>query len=189
MVPPLLVVGGGLVLVGYRGTGKSTVGCLVAEAMNRKFLDVDVEIEAQSGQSIAAIFAQAGESGFRDWEERTLAVLLESNPTAVVATGGGSVMREQNRRRLQAFGHIVWLTADPDELARRLLADERSQKSRPALTSVGLIDEIATVLTERTPIYKQLADTVIETGAKSPEQVAAAVLESVASGNSTGHRT
>ena len=88
-MPPPRAAGRGLVLVGYRGTGKSTVGRLLAAAMNRTFVDMDVEIEAHSGQTIAAIFAQSGEPGFRDWEERTLAQLLDRNPTAVVATGAG----------------------------------------------------------------------------------------------------
>jgi shikimate kinase len=173
--------GRGLALVGYRGTGKSTVGRLLALKMNRRFVDVDLEIEARSGQSIAAIFAQSGELGFRDWEERTTAELCDQYPEAVVATGGGSIMREPNRRRIRAFGHIVWLTANALELARRLEADERGQEGRPALTSRGVIDEITHVLRERTPIYAGLADLVIETGGKCPEDVAIAILERVAS--------
>jgi shikimate kinase len=176
--------GRGLALVGYRGTGKSTVGRLLAGTLNRKFVDVDVEIEARSGRSIAAIFARSGELVFRDWEERTMAELFEQYPEAVVATGGGSVMREGNRSRIRAFGHVVWLMADADLLARRLLADERGQESRPALTSRGMIEEIADVLRERAPIYEGLADLVVETGGKSPEQVAVAILESVASWSS-----
>jgi shikimate kinase len=176
--------GRGLVLVGYRGTGKSTVGRLLAGTMSRQFVDVDLEIEARSGRSIAAIFAQSGEPVFRDWEERTMAELFERYPDAVVATGGGSVMREGNRSRIRAFGHIVWLTASADELARRLAADERGEASRPALTSRGMIEEIADVLRERSAIYEGLADLVVETGGKSPGEVAVAILESAASWNS-----
>ena len=82
--------GSGLALVGYRGTGKSTVGRLLAGTMKRKFLDVDLEIEARAGRSIAAIFCESGEPAFREWEERTMAVLFEQYPEAVVATGGGA---------------------------------------------------------------------------------------------------
>ena len=89
--------GSGLALVGYRGTGKSTVGRLLAGTMKRKFLDVDLEIEARAGRSIAAIFCESGEPAFREWEERTMAVLFEQYPEAVVATGGGAVLREANR--------------------------------------------------------------------------------------------
>jgi shikimate kinase len=172
-------LGRGVALIGYRGTGKSTVGRLLAGQMNRQFVDVDVEIEARAGRSIDAIFAESGEPEFRDWEERTLAELFEQFPEAVVATGGGSVLREQNRRGLRKFGQVVWLTAVPDELARRLVADDRSRLGRPALTPAGVIEEIADVLRERSPVYKGLADLEIETGGKSPEAVAAAILERI----------
>ena len=125
----------------------------------------------------SAILAEEGEPVFRDWEERTLAELIEQSPTAVIATGGGVVLREQNRNRLRDFGFIVWLTAEPAELARRLQADPRGLAARPALTADGTIAEIARVLEVRTPIYQAMADAVIDTGGKTPEQVAAAILE------------
>jgi shikimate kinase len=175
--------GKGLLLVGYRGTGKTTAGQLLAERMRRRFIDVDLEIEGRTGRKIEAIFAESGELAFRDWEERTLADLLKQFPEAVVATGGGSVMREQNRLRMRAFGYIVWLAATPEELARRLRADERRGAGRPALTTAGVIEEIGQVLGERMPIYEELADQVIETGGKSPEEVAAAIFERYASQN------
>jgi shikimate kinase len=176
MPPPRL--GLGLALVGYRGTGKSTVGRLVASMANRQFLDVDLEIAARSGRSIGAIFAESGEPAFRDWEEQTLAELIGLFPGAVIAPGGGSVLREPNRRRLREFGHVVWLTAVPGELARRLEADDRGKPGRPALTAAGTTAEIEQVLRERTPLYEGLADSIIETGGKSPAEVAAAVLAS-----------
>jgi shikimate kinase len=175
--------GRGVALVGYRGTGKSTVGRLLAGQMNREFIDVDLQIEARSGRSIDTIFAELGEPIFRDWEERTLTELLEQYPEAVVATGGGSVLREQNRHKLRDFGDIVWLTALPEELARRLVADERSWRGRPALTPAGAIEEITQVLSARMPIYEALADFVVETGGKSPDEVAAAILERLSSRN------
>jgi shikimate kinase len=179
--PPRL--GRGVALVGYRGTGKSTVGRLLAVQMNREFVDVDLEIETRSGRPIGAIFAESGEPVFRDWEERVLAELLGRLPEAVVATGGGSVLREQNRQRIREFGYIVWLTAPADELARRLGADERSGLARPALSAAGAIEEIAEILRVRMPIYEGLADFVIETGGKRPEEVAAEILERFASRN------
>ena len=112
-------------MIGYRGTGKSTVGRILADRLNRTFLDADLEIEARAGRSISAIFTEEGEPVFRDWEERTLAELTRAIPTAVIATGGGAVLREANRRRLRDFGFVVWLTAEPAELARRLEADPR----------------------------------------------------------------
>ena len=170
--------GRGLALVGYRGTGKSTVGRLVAVRASRRFFDVDLELEARAGRSISSIFADWGEPVFRDWEAQILAELIEQFPEAVIAPGGGSVLGEANRGLIRDFGHVVWLTAPSGELARRLAADERGQSARPALTAAGAIAEIAQVLEERAPLYEGLANAVIETGGKCPEEVAQAVLES-----------
>jgi shikimate kinase len=166
----------GLALVGYRGTGKSTVGRIVASLSGRTFLDADLELEARAGRSVASILTKDGEPAFRDWEERTLAGLIEHSPTAVIATGGGVVLREQNRQRLRNFGVIVWLTAEPAELATRLTADPRGLAARPALTADGTIVEIARILEIRTPIYQAMADIVIGSGGKTPDEIAAAIL-------------
>ncbi|HLH28555.1 MAG TPA: shikimate kinase, partial [Acidimicrobiales bacterium] len=168
----------GLVLIGYRGTGKSTVGRIVAGRLGRPFLDADREIEARAGRSIASIFAESGEPAFRDWEERTLAELTAANPGAILATGGGAVLREANRRRLRAFGFVAWLTADPAELARRLEADRPGLAERPALTTAGTLGEIARVLAARTPLYAGLADAIFPTDGRPPCEVAEAILES-----------
>jgi shikimate kinase len=167
----------GLALIGYRGTGKSTVGRILSDRLNRTFLDADLEVEARAGLSISAIFADWGEVAFRDWEERTLAELTELNPDAIVATGGGAVLRESNCRRIRAFGFVVWLTADPSELARRLESDAEGLAGRPALTPAGTIAEIRQVLTVRAPLYQALADIVIETADKTADQVAGAIID------------
>src|SRR5262249_17556557 len=168
--------GQGLALIGCRGTGKSTVGRILARRVNRTFLDVDPEIEARAGRSIRSIFTEWGEPAFRDWEERTLAAVTAANPGASLATGGGAVLRAVNRSRIHAFGFVVWLTADPSELARRLEADPRGLADRPALTAAGTLREIAQVLHERSPLYRDLGDAVVETGGKSPEDVVEAIL-------------
>jgi shikimate kinase len=164
-------------LIGSRGTGKSTVGRILAGRVARTFRDVDLEIEARAGRSIRSIFTEWGEPAFRDWEERTLATVMEANPGAILATGGGAVLREVNRRRIHAFGFVVWLTADPRELARRLETDPRGLAERPALTAAGTLPELARVLHERSPLYRELADSVVETGGRSPEDVVDAVLD------------
>ena len=134
---PRPVRGTGLVLVGYRGTGKSTVGQIVANRLNLRFLDADLEIEARAGRSISRIFAELGEPAFRDWEEQTIGDLTQSHPGAVLATGGGAVIRASNRRILADHGFVVWLRAEPAELARRLEADHRAGAERPSLTAPG----------------------------------------------------
>jgi shikimate kinase len=169
--------GRGLVLIGYRGSGKSTVGRIVAGRLTRPFVDTDCELELQTGRSIAALFSEGGEVAFRDREERALAEVTTRFPEAIIATGGGAVLREANRRRIREFGFVAWLSAPPDELARRLEADQENHGSRPALTAAGTIAEIVHLLAARAPIYREVADAVVETEGRSPETVAAAVID------------
>jgi shikimate kinase len=169
--------GAGLALIGYRGAGKSTVGRILADRVGRVFLDMDKELQIRVGRSAAAIFAEDGQAFFRDCEERTLAEILSRHPTAIVATGGGAILREANRRRLGQFGFVVWLTADSSELARRVGSDPRGFDERPSLTSAGTIGEIGQVLEARKPLYEEVADAVIETAGKTPDEVATAIME------------
>ena len=169
--------GPGLALVGSRGTGKTTVGKILADRLNLRFLDADVEIEASAGRPIAAIFADCGELVFRDWEERTLRKLVGQHPGAVLASGGGAVIRAANRWLLQEFGFVVWLRAEPAELARRLEADSRAGNLRPALTAAGTIAEIHQVLADRASLYEEVADAAVETVDRTPDEIAALILD------------
>lgn len=163
----------GIVLIGYRGTGKSTIGQLVANRLGWDFEDADAVLERGLGRTIAQVFAQEGEGFFRELEESTL-FELASRSRLVLGTGGGAVLRESNRRILRSFGFIAWLVASPETIVERL---RRDPKGRPALTTAGLLDEVAEVLAAREPLYKELAHVVIETDDRSAEQVADRVLE------------
>jgi len=167
----------GLALVGTRGSGKSTVGRILAERLVRPFKDADVELEEKLGRSIAAIFVQYGEPVFRDWEERVLRELTDAYPDLILATGGGVVLREANRQRLRSFGTVVWLRADPVEAASRLQADRCGLAVRPALTAAGTLAEIAGVLETRAPLYQAVADLVVDTNGRTPDTVADAILD------------
>ena len=164
-------------LVGTRGTGKSTVGRILAERLVRPFLDADVELEEKLGRSIAAIFAEDGEPLFRDREEQVLSELTTAHPVAILATGGGVVLRETNCKALRSFGFVVWLWTDPALAAARLQADRREIDVRPALTPAGTIAELAGVLEARTPLYQKVADRVVDTSGRTPEMVADLILE------------
>lgn len=174
----------GLSLIGLRGTGKSTVGRILAERLGREFADADTELEARAGRSIRAIFAEDGEPVFRDWEERVVTELT-ARPGLVLATGGGVVLRRSNRDRLRAYGPVVWLAAPPEILAARLAADARGLADRPALTAAGTLDELAEVLRAREPLYRDLADLLVSTEGKTPEEVADDVCRGLLAGRAT----
>jgi shikimate kinase len=165
----------GLALVGYRATGKTTVGQIVAERLNLPFRDMDEALETRFGQSILEFFAERGEPAFRDEEALALAELV-TVPGLVLSTGGGVVLRAVNRNLLRSFGTVVWLTADPRALAERLSLDRSNQ--RPALTPAGSLDEVAAVLAQRLPFYQEVADLIVDTTGKSPAEVADAIIAS-----------
>jgi shikimate kinase len=157
-------------LVGYRGTGKTTVARLVARRLGRESIDADKEIERRAGKLIAAVFAEDGEPAFREIEAAVVADLARTG--LVISTGGGAVLREANRAVMQAAGPIVWLTASVDTIAKRIAADAATARLRPNLTAVGGRAEIETVLANRTPIYHACATFVVDTEGKSPAEVA-----------------
>ena len=177
-------------LIGYRGTGKSSVGRLLAERMGRLCVDLDRQIEATSGQSIRTIFAEGGETAFRDWESRCLVEVVRVGEPSVVALGGGTILREDNRDQLRATGVCVWLTAEVKTLATRIQADSGSAETRPALTDLAFEAEIASVMTEREPLYRISADHVVSTEGKSPPQIAQEILDWYGRGKAeTGNRS
>jgi shikimate kinase len=163
-----------LFLIGYRCTGKSTVGRLLAGRLGRPFLDTDDLVEARAGCSIAELFARSGEAAFRDLEEAALADACYP-PGGVVATGGGVVLREANRRRLRESGFVAWLTADAETISARLAGDPASAGRRPALT-VGGRAEVEALARQRELLYRECAHLAVETAGQSPEAVASAIL-------------
>lgn len=166
---------GVLALVGARGTGKTTVGRLLAARLGWDFADVDDRVEAGAGKSVADIFATEGEAGFRDREAAALAELC-ARERCVVATGGGAVVRESNRPLVTGAGFVVWLTAAPEVLWARLCADPATAARRPNLTAAGGEAEVRALVAAREPLYRALADFALDTAALSPEAAADAIL-------------
>jgi shikimate kinase len=164
-----------LILVGYRGTGKTTVGRLLATQLGWDFADADDLIEATAGRSIADIFATEGEAGFRDREAAAIRELCQRE-RLVLATGGGVVLRQTNRELLRTAGFVVWLTASPETCWARLQSDPTTSLRRPNLTAAGGLEEIRVLLTFREPLYREIAHFVIGTDSPSPEAIASAIL-------------
>lgn len=164
-----------ILLVGPRGSGKSTVGPAVARALGWAFADADELVEATAGASIAGIFADEGEAGFRDRESAALAELC-GRADHVVATGGGAVLREANRVLLTRSGFVVWLTVMAEVAFARMTADPTTAARRPNLTAAGGVSELRELIAAREPLYRAVADFTCDTAGRSPDEAAAAIL-------------
>ncbi len=163
-----------IALIGMRGCGKSTVGRLLATRLGGDCLDTDDLVAGRAGRSITAIFQDEGEEGFRERERRAIAVACRTAPT-VISVGGGAVMDKRNVDALRAVATVVWLTADADVLHRRLSSDPVTPQQRPALTNQSGLGEVERLLLERTPLYGQAADFVIDTTTDGPVDVVALI--------------
>lgn len=146
----------GIVLLGYRGSGKTTVGMKLADRLWWDFVDTDQWIVQRTGKSIKTIFEQDGESAFRDIESGVLEEVLQKEST-VISCGGGVILKEKNRELLKASHHSrVYLRADPEVLYQRINQDQSTSQMRPSLTSLGGgIEEIRALLQVRDPLYRE----------------------------------
>lgn len=158
-----------IVLIGMMGTGKSTVGSLLAAKTGKTFVDLDQRIVREAGRSIPDIFAAEGEAYFRDLESAALRNTLQEQGI-VLATGGGAVLREANRLAMRGGGLVVALQATADEILARVGEDP----NRPLLAG-GAKERITALLEERKELYA-FAHLTVDTSRKSAEQVAAEIL-------------
>jgi shikimate kinase len=160
-----------LVLIGMMGAGKSTVGRMLADRLDRRFLDSDELIEARTGHTVAEIFTDDGEQAFRAVETDMLTEMLDGNVPAVIAAAGGAVLDPANRAHMRARGTVVWLRVDPRLLAERV----RGSTHRPLLADDPR-STLARLAEEREPLYRATADTVVDVGDLSPTEVADRIL-------------
>lgn len=161
-----------IVLIGYRGTGKSTVGKIIATRLGRSIVSTDAEIVKRMGQSIPEIVAEHGWDYFRDLESQVCKELA-GRDGLVIDTGGGAILRAQNVELLKKTGTLFWLTASVDTIIQRIGRDTQ----RPSLTGTkSFVDEIEDVMRERTPQYEAAADHRIATDGRSIMQIADAIL-------------
>ena len=158
-------------LVGLMGAGKTTVGRALAQRCGLRFVDSDHEIERREGCTIAELFARDGEAAFRDREAEVIDELTQLDGI-VLATGGGAVLREASRAALHGRGSVVYLRANPDELANRT----RHDRSRPLLQGVDARARLRELFRARDPLYREVAHFVIDTGRPSPALLTQLVL-------------
>jgi shikimate kinase len=155
-----------LIIIGFMGTGKSTIGKLLSEQLGLKQIDTDESIERTKG-SIKQIFATFGEQAFRDMETETLKQAVSETKPSIITTGGGMVLRKKNREMMQKYGWVFALQAQPDTIINRLSADT----SRPLLQGGSLAERVQRLYVERKQAY-QFADYQIATDDLSESEVA-----------------
>jgi shikimate kinase len=155
-----------IILIGYRCTGKTTVGKALSKALNRPFVDTDDIITGRSGLSIREMVDQGGWEYFRE-REKTVVRQLSPSSSLIIATGGGILDDEENRRILKEGGLCVWLYAPAGTIMTRMQADGATRDRRPALCHDDEEQELSIMLARREPIYGQTADVIIDTSDKA----------------------
>lgn len=157
--PQLRRLSGNIILIGMMGAGKTTVGKLLAQHLGKTFVDCDEEIQHRTGVTITHIFDIEGEAGFRQRETTAIEELVKRD-NIVLATGGGAVLREQNRESLRRNGVVVYLKSTPADLWQRT----RHDRNRPLLQTADPRTKLKELFAERDPLYAQTADIVMPTG-------------------------
>jgi shikimate kinase len=169
-----------LVLIGYRATGKTSVGLRLAEVLERPFVDLDQVLVLEAGRSVAEIVARGGWAEFRQLEKDLVARYRDVRGL-VLATGGGGVLDLANVAALRENGILIWLQADPAVIQSRLAQDQPRDANRPSLTGKDTIREVEAVAEERAPLYQAAAQISIDTTHRSVGQVVKLVLEALKS--------
>lgn len=165
-----------IILIGYMGAGKSTVGKLLARQQKLSFYDTDAMIEKEQNCTISEIFAKEGEQAFRDMETALIRRLIaEGMADAVLSVGGGLPVREENRALLKELGTVVYLMADKETVVKRV----QGSNNRPLLQGENLAEKVERMLAERDPLYRAAADLLIDTNGKQIERIAKEITQAV----------
>lgn len=171
----LKAVRGNIVLIGFMGCGKTTIGNAIADRLGYKLLDVDAYIEESEGCSISQIFADKGEAYFRQLETETLRRLNSSLSHTVISTGGGLPMREENAQELKILGTVIYLDVVSDEVIRRLAGDT----TRPLLQGGNAAEKVNRLMDERRPVYESVADYIVPVTGRQVSEIVAEISEIV----------
>lgn len=163
-----------LFLIGSRGSGKTTIGSVLAKQLGWGFVDLDAKIVEASGSTIKDIFVAEGEEGFRRRESEACQQLKRVR-RKVIALGGGSLIDPENRALVKRLGKVVWLRAPAAVLWSRVKQDPHTAKNRPNLTDGGGLAELEAILAEREPQYRAAANHTIDVVTESPQEIAEAI--------------
>ena len=173
-----------LFLIGYRCSGKTTIGKSIARAIDWAFVDSDLIVIKESGKRIKDIINTEGWDAFRRMECSALKQIC-ANDRQVVATGGGAVLDEANIKAMQVSGMVVWLDASAETIQKRMLQDKNTKNFRPALTDKGRMEEIEDMLLKRNPYYESASDFTIPTDDMSIDEIAAIIIKKLSVGSVT----
>jgi shikimate kinase len=177
-----------IVLIGYRCTGKTSVGRRLAERLGIPFYDTDELIQSEAGKTIREMVDQEGWNAFRA-RERMIIKQLPLSADAVIAAGGGAIMDAANREVLRHKGRCVWLTADVGIICARMREDGASNAQRPPLSNNGPAQETARLLEARRPLYQEMADCTVDTSGKGIDAVVDEILSELRLGLSHQDRS
>ena len=164
-----------IILIGFMGCGKSTVGKRLSYAFRKPFLDTDKIIEKKVNMTISELFEEKGEEYFRDMETECIKELLEESGEYIIAVGGGMVLRSENRRLLKELGHVIYLRALPETIYERLKKDS----TRPLLQGDNPKEKIRTMMSERASVYEEAAQIIVDVDGKVFEEIVKEIGEKV----------
>jgi shikimate kinase len=160
-----------IILIGYRASGKSTLGKLLAAKLKIPFWDADLLVEENMGIPIKEIVAAHGWDFFRTREKETIQRLSQKG-ACVIATGGGVILDKENVDLLKTLGIVIWINAPLQDIIERLVEDKKAEATRPQFTAGSLVQETIDILRKRIPLYEKAADMMIETAGQSAPQTA-----------------
>ncbi len=166
-------------LIGYRGTGKTTVAPLLAGRLRFESIDADTELERRVGRTVSEMFEAEGEPGFRV-RERTLLQELLQGDRLVLAAGGGAILDAETRKRMRSAGPVVWLRATSETIQRQIAADPATRERRPNLTAGGGLGEIELLLAVREPLYRQTATVTVDVDRRTVDEVVSEIVSAIA---------
>ena len=167
-----------IVLIGYRCSGKTAIGRILAEKLDMDFVDTDVLIEKDAGETIEDIISTKSWDHFRNLE-RDVVKRISGKENQVIATGGGVVINQENVKVLKENGWILWLDAEPNVLKERMDKEQQSGNIRPALTGADPLAEIKEVMKTRRPMYKEAGDFMVDTTRVSEPEVTALIIKNL----------